>query len=364
MKTFTFPRMSIRGIVRTAAATAIGVGVLVPFAAPVLAASSAAKFERLGAGYAVVWRDAGSERGAGEKIFSVEGNEVHAYCIEFLAELNETASYSTKSLSDTTVNGAASAAWLAVNHETVGTPHQLPDSEAAATQLAVWMITDSLKVNDATVGSPSIRARALELAAAANGKALDAGPSGFDLTVAADTTVDEATFTATLKSDKGAALEGETVTFKVAGNDIEATTNASGAAQITVPAPKAGVELEAAASWAGVLPAGTVLAPENAADQELVTTTTVEIIRQAAATVTGISPPASTPTTVAPTTVPQTTIVGTPAPPVEPPATTTTQPTLPFTGGTFGFDQMIVGLGFLAAAGFGAWKFRMRRALS
>lgn len=362
MKTFTLTSTSRA---RAAAFAAVAVTGSLFLSAPALADGSAGQHLGIGSGYNNVFTDSeGTQHGAGSIRFEFEGTEVVGYCVELGESIDTNGTYTSRPMDGSGISNAGQAAWLAINHETVGTPLADMGSENAATQVAIWALTDGAIIDGTSVTSPSIRARAAELVAAAAGNAVNNAPATFELVLAGDTTQTEATFTATFTNDAGVPFEGETLTFTLPdGSTTTAVTDGSGKASVKVPAPAADQTVEASVSWAGTLPAGVLIAPADDADQMAVTATSADITRSAEASVTGVSAPVST---TVPQTPPSTDAPQDPSPPASVPGDPTPpagdpDPELPHTGGTFGLDQLLLGLGALGGSGGAAVHYLRKR---
>src|SRR5690606_19083839 len=170
------------------------------------AAPSDASFVAPNAGYNGVY---GGTDAAQSFIFDVEGTDVKAFCVEFNKELNRDAAFTTASLT----SGLGEAAWIAANHTSVGTPLSDVNAENAAAAIAIWHYTDSIDITTPVPEELGIRDRVDEVVAAAAGKSVTPGPSGFDLDLEAsfDSGTDEATATATFTTTSGTPVAGAAV---------------------------------------------------------------------------------------------------------------------------------------------------------
>ncbi len=329
---------------------------------PVLASRAKATFTGYGPGYSDVYLD----EDAGSYLFSIEGANVTAYCVQMTKPFDSTGDYYTSPLGSEGIPGDGRAAWLATSHSSVGTPLADTASEHAATQVAIWTFTDGATINETNVESPSIRERATELAAAGAGHSIGARPASFNLDVTGSIVGDQAEFVATAATDSGTPLPGTSVTFDFPGTELDTTltTGGDGTATVSVDAPAPGESLDVSVSASFKVSAGTLLVPESG-KQILVTGSSVNVNRsdatsvESAATSTTLPPattttvpgatttsttsavPGSTSTTVAPTTT-----IPTVTPTTQPPSPTTTvnaPEELPYTGGEFPYMLLIGG---------------------
>jgi hypothetical protein len=326
---------------RVVAGAAVAAAAVVAPLSPAHAYTPAVTYSSPGAGYNNVYNG----QAAGSHLFSIEGGTViAAFCVEQAKALNPSASFSVASLDSAGITNAGGAAWLAINHASVGTPLGDTASENSAVQVAIWVLTDGITVDATTVPSPAIRDRAVELAAAVGSNTIAPTTNSFALAIAGELDGGEAVFTVALTGNSGSPLGSEPVTVMVDGESYQVTTNSSGTAQVRVPAAPAGGSVSAEALWMGTLPAGQLIVPDDGS-QILVTAAPAAVARTATTQVgtTGATPPP--PTTVpepAPTTVPDTvpepapTTVPDTSPETEPPTTVATAghaiTELPFTG--------------------------------
>lgn len=190
-------------------------------------------------------------RSANQIILSTAaGDRVAVYSIEGSADyaVDPAVTYSVAARSG---DGAAKAAWVAVNGASVGTPLTDPKLEVVARQLAIWNLaggTDYSSVAnvEATTRADELVAAAQVLAAPATSFTVTALRDGGDVVVSA--------------SAGGTALAGVQASFPVAGGSpVIGTTDGSGALRVAVPA--ATTTFTATLS----LPAGSVLAPSAGA---------------------------------------------------------------------------------------------------
>lgn len=352
--------------------------------ARVSAAPASAEFTGYGPGYSDVYLadDAGSFN------FSVEGNSVVAYCVQQTKSFSGTSTtYTTASLGSQGIPGDGTAAWIALNHASTGTPLADTASEHAATQVAIWVYTNGAVINETNVESPSIRDRATELAAAAAGHSVSSRASSFNLSL--DMTVDpsssEAMFTATASADDGTPFSGIDVAFAFPDEsyNITLSTGGDGTVSVPYPVPSEGGTVSGDASAQFRVPAGSLLVPADGT-QVQVTASSTSVTRTASAS-TDVAPPATTTTvpattttaapgeptttTTAPvtTTVPATSTTVASVPTTTPPTTTPSSPPtsavssideLPYTGGAF---PMALLIGVIAAALLGLLAYRRSR---
>jgi TQXA domain-containing protein/LPXTG-motif cell wall-anchored protein len=328
-----------RFLAHTAAVFAIGLLVASTMVPTASADTSAVVFVDSGPGWSGIYNGTVSTRSYN---FTVNGTATEAFCIEMTKAFNPAASFSVAAPATVTVPGVTTAAWLAANHATTGTPAVDPADEASATQLAIWTFTDSITVDATTVPAAAIRVRALELAAAAATQTLPVVASDTVVSVTGALGASGVVWTVTTSAD-GAPLAGQAVTLSVDAVPQSLVTGPAGTVEATTAAPADGATVTATATWAVSTGPGAVLTP-NSADQMLVTGTPSTATRSATSSVTAA---AVTTTTVAPTTVP-TTVAPTTVPVTQPPAASAATE-LPYTGDSFGLDQLLVG-GFLLAA--------------
>lgn len=319
-----------------------------------LAAPATAEFTGYGPGYSDVFL----EEDAGSFNFNIGGSAVVAYCIQMTEPFSgASTTYSTAPLGTLGVPGDTVAAWIAINAGTVGIPLADVASEKAAIQVAMWVYTDNITIDEVTVESPSIRARASEIAAAAAGKSVASEAASFNLLLNASLNDDasEAVFTASTFTDEGVPLPGVDVTFTFP-NSVYNVTLASGVDGIVrtfVPVTVAGGVFAGEVSANFKVAAGTLLLPADGS-QILVTASSAMVVRTAVGSIT--VEPTGVPTATTTTTVPAVAYVAvttTVPAPVEVPAeiVVTPPPTeevfsviyeLPYTGGSFPTELLLV----------------------
>lgn len=375
-------RLTLKPLARAAAAAAVLTAVAVgPLAGAAGAADAPAPgdafWQKDGDGWSDIYTgpEAGARAGAGTEYFTIEGTaDVEAYCVDATTLLNESdgAKYQLKGVADETVTNARRAAYIAINHETLGSPLADKSDEAAATQFAIWKLTNNI---DLTKLVADLQARANEILAAAGTEAVPAAPALHTLTIASASTEEHVVATATLLGD-GAASPDEEVVFTSDlngdgdtsddGETVTATTGAEGKAIAEFPLPAPGDTRNVTATWNGVIPAGSLLQPVDpaiAGPQWQIIARDVPTTRTASTSQTVEAPPLTVPPTTA---VPP---AGDPTPdptlPGENSTTSTENPAgeeLPYTGiGDNPADLLIAG-GALAGLGGFVW-FRRRRAL-
>jgi TQXA domain-containing protein len=323
-----------RRAIRLAATAALAAAAFASVASPAIAAGSEIRFSAHGDGYDGMYTATDPARSAGFDIVTVGSTEVGVYCLEMNRPMDTEGTFSFAPLTDSASANQRTAAWLAVNHASVGTPAADPNDEAAATQLAIWHYTDGIAVEIATTPRQSVVDRANELISAAAGQSLVSGPVGAVIsTEAAETAPGEAVVQIVVSDTTGAPYAGQNVTVTVDGGAAQSvTTGADGRATATVAAaPGATVT----AAWLGLAPAGSLLVPDTAGKQLVVTDTDAPVAAVASATVTAAPAPGPGPD---------------PAP-TPPPATPVAGGELPYTGSWLGPDQLVLGLVLLTAAG-------------
>jgi TQXA domain-containing protein len=325
--------------VRLAATTALALGALLMSAGPASAEGAGIRFVAHGDGYDGMYTATTPARSAGFDILQVGDTEVGVYCLQMNTPMDLEGTFTYAPLTGADTPARRAAAWLAVNHATVGTPAADPNDEAAATQLAVWHYTDGIAIELATTPRQTVVDRGNELIAAAAGKSLTSGPVGASLTVTAvETAAGQAAVEVVVNDTTGAPYAGQTVSISAPGSaPTTAVSDASGRATATVPAP-AGATVTV--SWSGVAPAGSLLVPDTAGKQIVVADTPAPVSAQATAVV-----------AAAPTPPPAPEPGPGPAPTPAPAAPTAPPAQLPYTGSWLGPDQLIVGLVLLTTAG-------------
>lgn len=340
-------------IARTALAAAAAATVFAPVSAMAQTAESGAataKVSGLGLGYNNVMPDGTM---ASEELVVVEdGDTIATFCVQYGVDTDYEGTYVSSTWAAHGLPNGDKVAFIAVNHNEIGTPLEDAKLEAVAAQLAIWKLTDNLDYSEVDNKAARDRADAL----AANGGTLAEGPSSFNLSVTAERGEGTATATATvtLADDAGTGIAGQAVTVTAGDDTQQATTGADGTATVELAAGPDAVTVDA--TWDGVLPEGTLL--ESQVGQAKITTAPAPLSRAASVeldaapaptTTTTTAPP--TTTTAPPTTEPPTTAPPTTAPPVEqPPAE------LPYTGTTATVGMAAVA----AAASAGGYWLRKR----
>lgn len=358
-------------ITRAAAAFLVLAALLAFVTLPAEAAEPTAKYAGSGHGY----NDIYNGKAAGSHRFTIEGQTVTAFCIEVNKALNHGADFTLSN--SRSVPGQA--AYLAINHASLGTALSDVNAEHAATQVAIWRFTDNITIDETTVPWEVVRNRALELVSLAQNHSRPA--TDVNLTLEGTLTDDgtaafAATFTRGGSPIASAALQftGAVETFVETGSDGIAVATVD-----VAPGETADVEVIGKVN----IGPGAALVPSDGS-QVLVVADPVVVTRTAAASVTApvptttttepeptttTEPPASTTTTTQPdeptttTTEPESTT--TTEPPVttttiSDPSTTTTQPNptttptlgdeLPYTGEDTPMWLVPVGLAALVGA--------------
>lgn len=298
-----------------------------------------ATFSELGPGYSEVI----SGEDAGSIMMSVNGQTVKAFCVQMNVEFNPGATFTVVPQSEAGVSGLAAAAWIARNHGSTGTPLADPASEDAAAQVAIWSFTDGATVDDTTVLSPSIRARALELIAAAG--SLSNGAVDYTIEVTGSVVDGVVVASASVATSGGAPVEGAEVSFNFAGGSSQVgTTDSSGVATVEGPevASLEGVSVEVSASATLGVSAGAALVPNDSSQ--------ILILAQ------GFNTTVSDSDDIALSTTTETTSTTQAPSTTEAPVVATTAPTqvineeLPRTGGESSTVLLVAGAGLVLAA--------------
>lgn len=228
---------------------------------------------------------------AGNYRFSVNGTELSVYCTDYTLPLNPAAAFSV------TVNGAAwagRAANIAAYHASLGTPAVDANDEAAAVQVAIWALTNSITIDALHVPNANVLTRALELAAIT---ATVVVPTALDpvLTVTAVRNGDHVLVSATLSGTDTPA--GEPVTITSGSTTVMVTTDAAGLAT----ADLTGVTGSVGAAWNGTVGPGVILTPDDGS-QPVITAEAYAVSAYATVEI----PAAVTATTAAPGQLPYT----------------------------------------------------------
>lgn len=275
---------------RATAVTATALVGAFMFALPAAAAPVTGSYAGPGAGYSNITIDetaSSGSRDAGFFTFQIEGGDtVTALCIQYSVTLNKEGEFVAVGRDGTPVDATAigRAAWIGVNHASVGTPLSDANMEAVAAAMAAWTFTDSKTWTEANMLYPDARARAEALRTAALAATpLPAGPTSFELKVTADRSADGSDVVADvlLTTDKGEALAGEEVEVTFSdGTSTKVTTDSDGRATATAEDVEAAGTV--AAAWSGVLPAGSVLDSQDGG-QLVVTLRAANVSRDAEA---------------------------------------------------------------------------------
>lgn len=335
-----------------AAAVALAATLTVALPLPASAEPTVATFVADGDGYNGVYEG----RAAGFYRFDIDGTEVVAFCVEMTKDLNRNANFTAVPLAEAGITGIAQAAWIGANHQTYGTPLAAPQAEAAAAQVAIWIHTNGITLDETSLPNSEIRNRAQELAAAAG--TIASTPTSYDLTLSGEAGEDgKATFVATATTEDGTPVENINVYFST--GDI-VTTDADGKASVMVEAaPGEEVTVSADATF-GIL-AGYALVPDDGS-QTLVAVEPATVSHTAEATVVVPEAPTTTTTTTTDETDDTTTTTTTTTTDEDDTTDTTIGTTtttegdtditdrLPHTGGNGGMWMLVVaGVGGLAA---------------
>jgi LPXTG-motif cell wall-anchored protein len=191
--------------------------------------------------------------------FTLAGTEVRTYCADRALALNSGASFT---VAPATAGWAARATHLAAHHAEIGTPVADANDEAAATQIAIWTLTNGDAITAGTVPDAGIRARATELAAATTTQAV---PGAVDpsLELSIGGTAGSATATATLAGLDD--LAGHSVSFQTSAGTLTATTDGAGVASVALGAAAGTVT----ASVSATIGAGVLLVPADGSQPQI-----------------------------------------------------------------------------------------------
>ena len=190
-------------------------------------ASPTATYSSFGAGWTNIFDSTGAGTPtiqAANYNFTIDGQNVVGYCTDLTKALNTAATYT---LTAPTASWAAQAAYIAANHLTIGTPASDSNDEAAATQIAIWTLTNAAPLSPGTTPDATILARATELSTAVF------VPPGIPVLVNPDlsiTAVTDATGTTATATISGAGLSGQAITFTLGSSVVAAVTDAAGVA--------------------------------------------------------------------------------------------------------------------------------------
>ena len=236
-------------------------------------------------------------------ILTSDGSDVTTYCVQFATPLNEGASFAPTAWGSSSVSGLAKAADIAARHASIGTPYADARWEAAATQAAIWNVTNG--VDPTATGNDEFAARVNQILAGAT----DASQPSWQLTITPVATVNpNATIRVTTTvTDNAGPMAGSNVRVKVEDVVFTAVADGSGVAVVDVPAVYAGKTATVSASK-NVGP-GVFL--QASAGQSLITASAASIVSSNTVALPATPAPSPTPTptptpTPAPTNTPVT----------------------------------------------------------
>lgn len=277
---------------RTAIAAVVAFGVLLS-TAPAWATQRVvtARPDGFGNGYNNVVAD----KGAFQRIFRVGESRVIAYSLEFgrSVPMGESTVYSAVPRGSSGVRQVDKAADLAARSSSIGEPLEDTNAEAAAVQLAIWMITDGVDPAPTGLINAPLSRRAEELARAASALAGGSREITVGMTSKISGSGDRRRLTVNISSG-GQPLAAVPVTVEIAGSRLDIRSNDDGVAILRLTDDMAGERYRASFRWR--LPAGAVLLPADGA--AVITASAAEGI----ATFSGTIParPTSSPTRGAP----------------------------------------------------------------
>jgi hypothetical protein len=224
-------------------------------------------------GYGNGYNNVIGDKGAFQRIFRVGESKVAVYSLSFSrsVSMGRDIAYSATARRSTDINSVDRAADIAARSTRIGEPLPDPNAEAAAVQLAIWILTDGVDpAPTGTVNAP-IRKRSEALVAAA----VDLPGGRRELTIGMSARVSgegEARRLTIKASNSSEPLVGVPVTVAVGNSTLEVRTNDDGVAIVKLAGASAGTEYQASFRW--TLPAGTVLVPADGAP--VVTSTDVQ----------------------------------------------------------------------------------------
>lgn len=234
-------------------------GLAVAALASPAAAATTVGYAGPGAGWDAIYDPTGASTPTAQAAnyrFTVNGTELRTYCADRALALHSGASFTA---TPATAAWAPRAAHLAAHHAEIGTPAPDANDEAAATQIAIWTLTNGDTISAGTVPDAGIRARATELAAST---ATMPVPTAITPTLTV-TVSPEGTATATVAGlDE---LAGLTVHFTAPAGTLDATTDAGGVATAALGATSGTVE----ASVTATVGAGVLLVPGDGSQPQL-----------------------------------------------------------------------------------------------
>lgn len=350
-------------LVKTFAATAAAAALAVSFGAPAFADAPASgplsgTYVSPGDGLGGVIVDANNVSWpAWSNKLTVDGQEVTAYCIQFSADINKTDPYAAKTWAASGAQHLDRVQAIVANHDDYGTPMEDEKWESAATQVAVWSMTDG--INPSAVPNATLRNRVNEILAASQSGAEPA--STVSLTAAAaPKDSSKSVVVANVATNAGPAANAKVdVTYgSVAATGV---TGADGKVNIEIATPSAPTQAKVDVDVA--VGSGVVVAPSNG--QAMMVADPVNVHRSAAVS---LGTPASSPSpssspVATPTASPSTAPTAQETPTVQETPTATTPTSLPHTGSSVAPWMFVAALGVAGASagGFVLVRRRTRR---
>lgn len=281
-------------------------------------------------GYGNGYNNVIGDKGAFQRFFRVGDSRVAVFSLAFRrsVDMGTSTLYSATGRRSVDIDQVDRAADIAVRSARIGEPLPDTNAEAAAVQLAIWMLTDGVDPTPTGEINAPIRRRAEALAAAAS--ALPGGDR--ELSVGMSTKVtgsgDSRRLTVTITSS-GDPLSAVPVSVTVGGTELDVRTNDDGVAIVKLAGVSEGTAYRASFRWR--LPAGTVLVPADGAP----VVTTTEAQGQAsfsgkvpAAPLRPTGPATLRPATSTPTATPTPSVETTPSPQESSPEPSTDDETL------------------------------------
>jgi len=188
---------------------------------------------------------------------TVEGQDVSAFCIQFSTDINKTATYTAKSWTAAGVANLGKVADIASRHASMGTALSDDKFEAAATQVAIWSLTDN--IDPSRVDNTTIRSRVAALLSAA--QTVSEPVSTVNISAAATPQPGDKSMVVVNVSTTSGPAANVPVTVTVNGEQTTGSTSTDGKAQIEVSTPPDGTTAQVTADLA--VDSGVVVAPDS-----------------------------------------------------------------------------------------------------
>jgi hypothetical protein len=215
-------------------------------------------------GYGNGYNNVVGDKGAFQRIFVVGDSRIPVYSLDFRRSvaMGAETTYSAVARRSSGVSQVDRAADIAVRSSRIGEVLSDANAEAAAVQLAIWMLTNELDPAPTGAVNAPVRKRAESLAASAT--AIPGGDR--ELTIGMTARVSgsgEGRRLTVYVTAAGAALVGIPVSVVVGNTTLDVRTNDDGVAIVKLAGVAAGTGYRATFRWS--LPAGSVLVPADGA---------------------------------------------------------------------------------------------------